>query len=91
VLGGRQSLPVSLYEQFDELDEIEPWLEQIAWDRQWSASHLFWGGMHCYSMSSRCSAPWRERMFRWLDANLDPQTGWWRKGVPQSGRPIEVL
>ncbi len=82
---------VSLYEQFDELDEIEPWLERIDWDRQWGASHLFWGGMHCFSMSSRCSPQWRQRVFQWLDANLDPETGWWRKGVPQSGRQIEVL
>ncbi len=91
VLGGRQKYPVSLYDEFDELEEIEPWLERIQWERQWGASHLFWGGMHCYSMSSRCSDEWRERVFQWLDANLDPESGWWRKGVPQAGRHIEVL
>ncbi len=91
VLGGRQKYPVRLYEEFDELEEIEPWLEAIGWERQWGASHQFWGGMHCYSASSRCSRAWRERVFAWLDANLDPQTGWWRKGVAQAGHPIEVL
>jgi hypothetical protein len=91
VLGGRQKYAVSLYDEFDELDEIESWLERIQWDRQWGASHLFWGGMHCYSLSSRCSNEWRERVFLWLDQNLDPISGWWRRGVPQSGRHIEVL
>ena len=91
VLGGKQEYPVSLYDEFDELNEIVPWLEEIRWERQWGASHLFWGGMHCYSMSSGCSRPWRERVFQWLDDNLDPETGWWRKGVPQAGRHIEVL
>ncbi|HUT37326.1 MAG TPA: glycoside hydrolase family 88 protein [Planctomycetota bacterium] len=91
VLGGRQKHPVSLYDEFDDDAEIEPWLEKIHWERQWSASHLFWGGMHCYSLSRRCRPAWRERVFQWLDANLDPQTGWWRKGVPQAGQRIEVL
>ena len=91
VLGGRQEHPVSLYESFDEEHEIAPWLERIRWDRQWSASHLFWGGMHCYSMSRRCTDAWRTLVFQWLDDNLDPATGWWRKGVPQAGLPIEVL
>ena len=91
VLGGRQKYPVRLYDEFDELDEIEPWLERVRWDRQWSASHLFWGGMHCYSMSRKCSQQWRDRVFQWLDANLDPESGWWRKKVPQAGRHIEVL
>jgi hypothetical protein len=91
VLGGRQKFPVTLYEEFDDVDEIEPWLENVRWERQWGASHLFWGGMHCYSLSDRCSDAWRERVFHWLDDNLDPTTGWWRRGVPQAGRHIEVL
>lgn len=82
VLGGRQKYPVRLYERFDSPEEIGPWLEKIDWYRQWGGSHLFWGGMHCYSMSSRCTDEWRKAVFDWLDANLDPQTGWWRKGVP---------
>ena len=80
-LGGRQLYPVSFYEEFDTVEEIGPWLEDIDWNRQWGASHLFWGGMHCYSMSNQCTDAWRKAVFDWLDANLDPDTGWWRKGV----------
>ncbi len=91
VLGGRQKHPVRLYDPFDAVDEIDGWLEEVRWERQWGASHLFWGGMHCFSLSRRCSDAWRDKVFDWLDSNLDPQTGWWRKGVPQAGLAIEVL
>ena len=89
-LGGKQKYPVRLYDDFDSVEEVGPWLERVDWRKQWSDSHLFWGGMHCFSMSRRCTEPWRKAVFDWLDANLDPQTGWWRKGVPHAG-PYEPL
>ena len=58
-LGGRQKHPVRLYEGFDTLEKVVPWLERINWQEQWSGSHLFWGGMHCFSMSRRCTDEWR--------------------------------
>ena len=90
VLGGRQKYAVRLYDDFDTVDEVGPWLEKIDWRKQWSGSHLFWGGMHCFSLSGRCTAAWRQAVLDWLDANIDPQTGWWRKGVPHAG-PAEPL
>lgn len=81
VLGGQQKYPVKLYEEFNTIEKVAPWLEKIDWSRQWGASHLFWGGMHCYSMSRQCTDAWRKAVFDWLDAGLDPETGWWRKGV----------
>ncbi len=80
-LGGRQRYPVHFYADFDTPEKIGPWLEKIDWCHQWGGSHLFWGGMHCFSMSRRCTPAWLDAAFAWLDANLDPQTGWWRKGV----------
>ena len=90
VLGGKQKFPVQLYGEFDTVEKVGPWLEQVDWRKQWAGSHLFWGGMHCFSMSRRCTDPWRKAVFEWLDANLDPQTGWWRKGVAHAG-PYEPL
>lgn len=86
VLGGRQQYPVKLYDAFDTIPEVGPWLEQIDWAKQWGASHLFWGGIHCYSLSSRCDPEWLAYVFRWLDDNLDEQTGWWRKGTVYTDR-----
>jgi len=90
VLGGKQKYPVRLYDDFDTVEEIAPWLERVNWHKQWSGSHLFWGGMHCFSLSSRCTDVWRAAVFDWLDSNLDPRTGWWRNGVSPAG-PYEPL
>ncbi|WP_145928756.1 hypothetical protein OH491_18740 [Termitidicoccus mucosus] len=81
VLGGKQAQPVKLYEPFDTLEKVGRWLESLDWSRAWQTSHLFWGGVHCFSFSARASAAWLDAVFAWLDANLDFQTGWWRTGV----------
>ncbi len=90
VLGGRQKYSVRLYDAFDTPEKVAAWLEKINWREQWSGSHLFWGGMHVFSMSRRCTEQWRKTVFDWLDANLDPETGWWRKGVRHS-RSFDAL
>lgn len=85
-LGGQQKFPVRFYGDFDTPEKVAAWLVKIDWSRQWPASHLFWGGMHCYSLSRHCTAAWREAVFCWLDARLDPQTGWWLRGVDHADR-----
>jgi hypothetical protein len=86
VLGGRQSLPVRLYEEFDTVAKVGPWLEKVDWRNQWGGSHVFWGGMIPFSFSRKCPAGWKDAAFAWLDANLDEKTGWWRRGVPHADR-----
>ncbi len=89
-LGGRQKYPVRLYDALDTPEKVGPWLEKVDWCHQWGGSHFFWGGMHCFSMSRRCTQAWLSKAFEWLDANLDPNTGWWRKGVSPAA-PHEPL
>ncbi len=84
VLGGKQLYPVQLYQNFNTVEKVDSWLNAIDWPHQWGASHLFWGGMHCYSMSKACTEDWRNTVFDWLNENLDPKTGWWRLGVEPS-------
>ncbi len=86
VLGGQQKYPVKLYDDFNSPRNVIPWLENIDWSRQWSASHQFWGGIHCFSMSKSCDESWLGVVFEWLDRNLDENTGWWKKGVPHADR-----
>ena len=86
VLGGRQPYPVRLYDPFRSVDAVAPWLERVDWSMQWRASHSFWGGMHCFSFSTACTDAWRGAVFAWLDANLDHDTGWWRRGTPHADR-----
>jgi hypothetical protein len=86
VLGGKQRDYCALYDGLDTPEKAVPWLEQIDWKNQWGGSHLFWGAMHCFSLSKRCTPEWLDTVIGWLDANLDPETGWWRKGVPHADR-----
>lgn len=86
VLGGKQKLPVRLYNEFKDENQVEAWLENINWIHQWTASHLFWGGMHCYSFSHGCTKQWLDLVFDWLDRHVDEKTGWWCKGIPHADR-----
>lgn len=86
-LGGRFRHPVRLYEPFAEPARVAAWLDgAIDWSNQWSASHLFWGGMHCFACSARAQAAWTEAVIGWLDREADPLTGWWRRGVAHADR-----
>jgi len=74
---------------FDDLcrsADLPGWLEGIDWASQWKASHVFWGGIHCFAMSARCTPAWREKALAWLDREIDPATGWWRRGVRHADR-----
>jgi hypothetical protein len=86
VLGGRQAHPVRLYGEFDRANSVAPWLESLDWSNAWRTSHMFWGGVHCFSFSAQADAAWLKATFAWLEANLDSATGWWREGVASSDR-----
>jgi hypothetical protein len=86
-LGGRQPHPVRLYQPFDTPRKAVAWLDgSMDWRMQWPGSHRLWGGLLCFSLSSACDDGWRDAVFAWLDRNLDPATGWWRRGVPHGDR-----
>lgn len=86
VLEGRQVQPVRLYGEFSTPEKVAAWLEKIDWSKQWQSSHLFWGGMIPFSFSRSCAPGWKDVVFKWLNANLDPKTGWWRRGTPHADR-----
>lgn len=85
-LGGRMPAATALYEPFADVETVVPWLESLDWSDLWHASHLFWGGLHCFSFSRQCSPAWLQTVHAWLEANLDPVTGWWRRGVAHQDR-----
>lgn len=84
LLGGRQRYPVRLYEAFADEANVEAWLEQLDWRIIWRESHKIWGGCIPQSFLPSCAPGWGKRVFSWLDARLDPQTGWWCRGVPHT-------
>lgn len=91
-LGGKLEHPSDIhYAPFDTPEKAVSYLEnQIDWRKQWTASHQFWGGLHIYSLSALCEPEWETTVFDWLIDNVDPETGWWRKGE-QPANNIEGL
>ncbi|HWA88013.1 MAG TPA: hypothetical protein VG710_17425 [Opitutus sp.] len=86
VLEGWQAHPVRLYDDFAPAERIGPWLDSLDWRCAWRTSHLFWGGVHCFSRSVRATMEWLEAAFAWLNRNLDVATGWWRAGTAFADR-----
>ncbi len=81
-IGGKQVLPVKMYEQLNTAEKMVDFLEnKINWANQWPESHLFWGGMLYFSFSKSCPEDWLPAVINWLNANADPATGKWRKGT----------
>lgn len=82
-LRGKQPLPVEFYKQFNTLEKIVKRLENIDWPCQWTSG--FWGGPMMYSTSHSCTKEWIDTVIDWLNENLDPETGMWRKNtIPEN-------
>ena len=79
-LGGKQQYPAGpLYAPFDTVAEATVYLDtQINWSNQWGESHKFWGGLDMFSHSSAAPTGWTDAVFTWLDAGVDPVTGWFK-------------
>ncbi|MBL8991795.1 MAG: hypothetical protein JNM63_00545, partial [Spirochaetia bacterium] len=86
LLGGKLRFPCRLYEPFDTVEKLPGFLDSLRWEKCWPQSHHIWGGAFAFSRSAKCTDAWRECLFSWLDANVDPQSGWWKKGVPHADR-----
>jgi hypothetical protein len=72
-----------LYAPFATINLLNDWLARtIDWkNAQWRDSQRFRGGPHMFYYSRWATDSWREALLKWLDANLDPDTGRWCKGA----------
>ncbi len=73
-------------EKYMDPARVPAWLESIHWKRPWGASHDIWGAGLPIACSPGTPREWRDAFFGWLDAQADPETGFWRKGVPTRSR-----
>ncbi len=90
MLGGSHRKSPELLRPYREIERIPAWLDGLRWDRPWGASHDIWGAGLPIACSPETPEPWREAFFTWFDAEVDPATGYWRRGVPW-GRTLEGL
>lgn len=89
-LGGKLRYAPALLDPYRNIDNIPQWLNGIDWVHQWGASHDIWGAGVPLACTPSTPQAWRDALFAWLDAEVDPETGFWRKGV-ESTRPMEYV
>ena len=81
-LGGKQKYITKFYEDFNTVEKLTTYLDnEIAWDELWAGSLQLWGGIIPYSLSKQTTQKWKKAAFKYLNENLDPNTGWWKKGI----------
>jgi hypothetical protein len=90
MLGGAHKHPPKLLNAYRDIARIPAWLDGIDWVRQWSASHDIWGAGLPLACTPSTPAAWRDALFGWLNAQVDPETGFWRTGVKARSR-LEYL
>lgn len=90
MLGGRHRFRPRLLERYLDVEQVPQWLDGIDWVRQWGASHDIWGAGVPLVCSPETPQAWKDAVFEWLDAEVDPRTGYWRKGV-EARSPLEYL
>lgn len=90
MLGGKQRHEPRILAPYRETERVPGWLDAIDWHGQWGASHDIWGAGLPLVCTPGTQVSWKEAVFAWLDAEADPKTGFWRKGV-KARSPLEYL
>lgn len=86
-LAGSLEVDTHLYQPIATLPHALGWLDrEIDWSKLWAASHELWGRLLMFSFTSDRPEGWLEGVVDWLDAELDPGSGLWRKGVAPADR-----
>ncbi|HOX38592.1 MAG TPA: LamG domain-containing protein [Candidatus Brocadiia bacterium] len=81
MLGGRQRYAPAFLNKYYDIGAMPAWLDGIDWKHQWGASHDIWGAGVPIACSPETPDEWRNALFAWLDREIDPNTGFWRKGI----------
>lgn len=61
--------------------ELEQFLDGLDWGTPWPASHNGAGIYAALSITGEADAGWSDRYFAWLDTEVSPETGLWRRGA----------
>jgi len=81
MLGGKHRHRPRILDPYRNVERMPEWLDGINWVHQWGASHDIWGAGVPLACTPSTPDAWRNALFEWLDAEVDPETGFWRKGV----------
>lgn len=74
--------PVSALHRLLHPGALEDFLDGLDWRHNpWGQSHQGAGAYAALVIAREAPLEWEDRYFRWLDAEADPATGFWRKGA----------
>lgn len=81
--------PLALLMPLLEREELERFLRNLKWDRPWRSSHDGAGCAAALAITGEAPPSWFDWYFAWLDANVDPRTGFWLRDrqLPKSDEP----
>ena len=81
--------PFRAFDEFRPPDGSRRLLEGLDWTRPWAEASKGAGVSLCLAVTGDVGPEWFENYFSWLEAEADPETGLWRRGV--EAPPIEKL
>lgn len=86
MLGGSHRHDPIFLDAFSDPAEVPDWLGSLDWVYSWGGSHSIWGVGLPMTCTPGADEVWTEALFAWLDAEVDPDAGAWRRGVPPHGQ-----
>jgi hypothetical protein len=89
LLGARPMQPLRALDNLRTPEGIGDFLEGLHWSAPRAAAGGGAGVAGCFAVTGDVGPEWFQRYFDWLDAECDPATGFWRRGVKSD--PIEAL
>ncbi len=79
--------PVKALLKYLDENELDKFLDSLDWEgAPWSQSHQGAGLYVCLLLTGAADINWVRSYFKWLDDNVDPETGMWRKGCVLAGK-----
>lgn len=89
LLGARPLQPLRALDNLRTPEGITRFLEGLDWSAPRAAAGGGAGVAGCFAVTGDVGPEWFDRYFDWLDAECDPDTGAWRRGVTSD--PLAAL
>ena len=76
---------LSAFDAYRSKEGLYQFLEELEWnDRPWQGSHKGAGLFAAMNLAGEALPEWNDWYFKWLWEEVDPETGFWRKGCIKS-------
>lgn len=92
LLGTKPLYQAEGFRQYESPEALAQFMEGIDWaNAPWLGSHLGAGIYASMLLTGTSTDAWEDAYFAWLDANADPATGLWRKGMLEGAPRFHYL